>query len=55
MKHLKEKHNKTEKIKQIKCSICGEMYEIENGECPRCFSGCCDPAYHNGEPCDGSC
>ena len=40
------------------CDICGKEYTANSEEsvCNNgCFSGCCDPSYHNGEPCDGSC
>jgi hypothetical protein len=44
-----------EKKEMEKCPCCGEEYEV--GTSPRCtcYSGCCDPSYHDGEPCDGSC
>lgn len=40
------------------CDICGKEFLVTSDEsvCDNgCFSGCCDPSYHNGEPCDGSC
>ena len=57
MKHLYEGKVNKKIEKKEKCSICGDMYEFKSDDlsCPSCFNGCCDPSYHNGEACDGSC
>ena len=51
--------DKKEEEKKVKCSFCNrELKKDDNGdyeECPECYSGCSDPSYHNGEPCDKSC
>ncbi len=44
-------------MKEELCNICNKVYEAEHEDssCPICFNGCCEPGYHNGEACDGSC
>jgi hypothetical protein len=42
-------------MKKNKCKICGKEYEENDLYCPICYNGCCDPSYHRGEACDGSC
>ena len=49
---------KEEYPKKVKCEICDMEFEAKSDEsvCTNgCFIGCCDPGYHKGEACDGSC
>ena len=58
MEEIKKEEEK-DLLKKIKCYLCGKEYEVEEyisePNCPDCFNGCCDPSYHQGEPCDKSC
>lgn len=49
---------KEEYPKKVICDICEKEYIAKSDEsvCNNgCFSGCSEPSYHRGEPCDGSC